>query len=433
MSWKNYYQDRLITVEEALTKIKDGDRVVLGHAVGEPGYLAEAMTANYEAYHDVEVVHMHSLGKCGYCAPEMEGHFHHNSLFASGQTRNCIAEGRGDFTPCFFYKIPELMEKYIPVDVALVQCTPPNEDGYVSFGVSSDYTLHMPKTAKMVIAQVNDKMPWTGGANVVPVEDIDYFVEYSCPLPELPIAKLGETELAIGRNCASLIEDGDTLQLGIGAIPDAVLHALKDKKDLGIHSEMISDGVVELVEAGVITNKRKTIHPGKSVVTFLMGTQRLYDYANNNPDVEMLPVDYVNDPIVIAQNDNIVSINSCVQVDFNGQVCSEMIGAKQISAVGGQVDFVRGASMAKNGRSILAMPATAAKGKVSRIVPLLDEGACVTTGRYDVDYIVTEFGVAKLKGKSIRERAKALIGIAHPDFRPQLIEAWEARFHKAWS
>lgn len=275
-------------------------------------------------------------------------------------------------------------------------------------------------------------MPWVEGETVIPVEDIDFFVEHDAPLPELKPAKLGEVEKAIGKNCAELIHDGDTLQLGIGAIPDAVLAELKGKKDLGIHSEMVSDGVVDLVEAGVINNSRKSLKRGKMVVTFLMGTKRLYDFANHNPDVYMAPVDYVNNPVIVAQNDNIVCINSCVQVDMMGQVCSEAVGPKQISAVGGQVDFVRGASMAKNGISIMAMGSTAAHGKISKIVPNLDPGAPVTTSRYDVDYIVTEYGIARLRGKTLKERAEALIKITHPDFRQTLIDEYEKRFNTTY-
>jgi 4-hydroxybutyrate CoA-transferase len=272
-------------------------------------------------------------------------------------------------------------------------------------------------------------MPRTMGDSFVNISDIDCFIEASCPLVELKPPKITDIERAIGENCASLIEDGSTLQLGIGAIPDAVLLFLKEKKDLGIHSEMISDGVVELVEAGVITNRMKSIHKGKIVVTFLMGTKRLYDFVNSNPMVEMYPVDYVNSPRVIMQNYKMVSINSCVQVDFMGQVSSESIGLKQFSGVGGQVDFVRGASMATGGKSIIAMPSTASGGRISKIVPLLDEGAAVTTSRNDVQYIVTEYGIAELRGKSLKERGRALIKIAHPDFRKQLRSEWEKRFN----
>ena len=272
-------------------------------------------------------------------------------------------------------------------------------------------------------------MPYTYGDSFMDVSEIDYFVEHSAPLPELKPAVLGDVEKAIGANCASLIKDGDTLQLGIGAIPDAVLLCLKDKKNLGIHSEMFSDGVVELVEAGVVNGSAKQLLPGKMVANFLMGTKRLYDFVDHNKDVAMYPADYTNDPVVVAKNDHIICINSCVQVDLMGQACSESVGLKQISGVGGQVDFVRGASMASHGISILAFPSTAAHGKISKIVPFLDEGAAVTTSRNDIDYVITEYGIASLKGKTLRQRAKLLISIAHPDFRPGLIEEFEKRFH----
>jgi 4-hydroxybutyrate CoA-transferase len=428
MGWKEYYEDRKITAEEAVQKIPSDSVVVLAHAAGEPGYLVDAMVENAEQYHNVRIMHMVSLGKAAYCQEGMEKHFIHDSLFVSGQTRDAIAAGRADFTPCFFYKVPELFEKSVKVDVAMVMVTPPDENGRVSLGVSCDYTLPALREAKLVIAQVNREMPWAEGETVIPVEDIDCFVEHDALIPELKPAKIGEVEKAIGKNCAELIHDGDTLQLGIGAIPDAVLAELGDKKDLGIHSEMFSDGVVDLVKKGVINNTRKSLRPGKLVVTFLMGTKKLYDFVDHNPDIYMAPVDYVNNPVVVSQNDNIVCINSCVQIDLQGQVCSEAIGPKQISAAGGQVDFVRGASMARNGISIMAMSSTAAHGKVSKIVANLDPGAPVTTSRYDVDYVVTEYGIAHLKGKNLRERAKALIRIAHPDFRKGLEEEFERRF-----
>jgi 4-hydroxybutyrate CoA-transferase len=298
----------------------------------------------------------------------------------------------------------------------------------VSLGVSVDYTKAATKSAKLVIAQVNERMPRTLGDSYLHISEIDYFVEASAELIVLPQPTISKIEEEIGERCASLIEDGATLQLGIGALPDAVLKFMKKKKDLGIHSEMISDGVVELIEAGVVTNSRKTLHKDKAVITFLMGTRKLYDFVDNNPMFYMAPVDYVNNPYVIAQNYKMVSINSCVQVDFMGQVVSESIGAKQISGVGGQVDFVRGANICPGGKSILAMQSTTGGGKISKIVPVIDTGAAVTTNRNDVRYIITEFGIADLKGKTIRQRAKCLIAIAHPDFRPQLIEEWEKRF-----
>ncbi len=432
MDWKTVYERRKMTAQQAVQKIKSGDRVVIGHAVGEPSYVIDAMVANAAAYENVEIVHMVAMGKCDYAKPEMASHFHHNALFVGGGTREAVASGRGDYTPCFFYQIPKLFAEALPIDVALVSVTPPDENGMCSLGVAVDYTMSAVKEAKLVIAQVNDQMPYTGKYSLVSVADIDCFVEYSAPIIELAPPHIGEVERAIGENCATLIHDGDTLQLGIGAIPDAVLLFLKDKKDLGIHSEMFSDGVVELVNAGVITNRKKSLHPGKFVAAFLMGTRKLYDFVDHNPDLEMHPVDYVNNPVVVGLNDNMVSINSCVQVDLMGQVASESVGLMQISGVGGQVDFVRGAAMSKGGRSIIAMPSTAAKGTISKIVPLLDEGAAVTTSRNDVDYIVTEYGIAHLKGHTLKERARALIEIAHPDFRSDLIQEYEARFHSLY-
>ncbi|MDR1831963.1 MAG: 4-hydroxybutyrate CoA-transferase [Fusobacteriaceae bacterium] len=428
MSWKENYKSKVKTAEEAVKLIKSGDRVVLGHAVGEPIYLTEKMVENYKAYKDVEVVNMVAMGPSGFAKPEMKGHFKANSLFLGGGTRECIGSGLGDFTPTFFYQVPNLFRNDLPVDVVLMNVSPPDANGFCSYGVSCDYTKPAAEAAKLVIAQVNKYMPRTLGDSFIHVDDIDVIVEQDTPIPELGIAKIGEIERLIGENCATLIKDGDTLQLGIGAIPDAVLLFLKEKKDLGIHSEMISDGVVELVESGVVTCRRKNFNKGKMVIGFLMGTKRLYDFADNNPMVSMNPIDYVNDPRIIGQNDNLVSINSCMQVDFMGQVCSEAVGLKQFSGIGGQVDFVRGAAFSKGGRSILAFPSTAKGGTVSKIAPLLTEGSAVTTSRTDVDYIVTEFGVAKLKGKTLRDRAKELIKVAHPNFREELEKERKIRF-----
>ena len=431
MSWKEYYQRHLATAEEAVTHIKSGGRLVMAHACGEPSYLVDAMMANAAAYENVEIVHMVAMGKGEYCKPEYAENFHHNAIFVGGSSRDAVAEGRADFTPSFFFEVPRLFRTTLPVDVAMVMVTPPDEHGKCSLGVSVDYTQEAVKQAKTVIAQVNPRMPWTGPNSLVGVEDLDVIVEHEAPLIELAPPKIGAVERAIGGHCASLVPDGATLQLGIGAIPDAVLLSLKGKKDLGIHSEMFSDGVVELAEAGVITNAKKSLHPGTFVASFLMGTKRLYDFVNHNPDVDMRPVDYVNNPFVVAQNDHLVSINSCVQVDLSGQAASESIGPKQISGVGGQVDFIRGASASKGGVSILAMPSTV-KGQISKIVPLLDEGAAVTTSRSDVDYIVTEYGIAHLKGETLHQRARNLIEIAHPDFRDGLKAEYEKRFHCAY-
>jgi len=394
----------------------------------------DAMVKNADAYRNVEICHMVSLGKGEYTKPEYKENFRFNGWFVGASTRKCIEEGHGDFTPVFFHEVPNYMRKGIfNIDVFMVRVSPPDEHGYCCVGVSSDYTMQGIESAKIVLAEVNDQVPVVFGDTFVHVSKIDKFVEYSHPLFELGLPTIGEVELAIGRNCAELVEDGATLQLGIGAIPDAVLQSLKDKKDLGIHSEMISDGVVDLFEAGVINNSQKAIHKGKMIVTFLMGSKRLYDFADHNPVLEMRTVDYVNHPSVIAQNTKMTSINSCIAVDFMGQVVSDSIGTRQFSGVGGQVDFVRGAAMSLDGKgkAIIAMPSVTIKKDgtlISKISPYIDHGAAVTTSRNDVDYIVTEYGIAELKGKTLKQRARNLINIAHPDVREQLKEEFEKRF-----
>ncbi len=430
MDWKTTYADKICTADEAVSHIKSGDRVVVTHACGEPVILTDAMVANAErlGLKDVEVVHMVAMGKAGYCAPEMSEHFRHNGLFLGGSTRAAVAEGRGDFTPIFFSQIPELFRTSLPVDVVLLQLSEPDEHGYCSFGVSCDYTKPAAECAGIRIAQINKNMPRVLGDNFIHISKLDYIVPEDTEVLKLAPPTIGDVERRIGENIAELVHDGDCLQLGIGAIPDAVLLFLKDKKDLGIHSEMFSDGVVELIEAGVVTNARKQVEPGKCVCTFLMGTDRLYNYVNDNPAVMLRSVDWVNDPCIISQNDNAVSINSCVEVDLMGQVCSEAIGLRQISGVGGQVDFVRGATMSKGGRTIMAMPSTAAKGTISKVVPFLAEGAAVTTSRCDADYIVTEYGIAQLHGHTLRDRAKQLIAIAAPEFRGDLEAEYNKRF-----
>jgi 4-hydroxybutyrate CoA-transferase len=320
----------------------------------------------------------------------MEGHFRHNGLFIGGPTRKAVSEGRADYTPCFFSEIPELFRGKMPIDVVLITTTPPDQFGFVSLGVSVDYTLQAIRSAKTVVAEVNPNMPRTLGNSYVKVDEIDYFVPTELPIKELQPPAIGVVETEIGRHIASLIDDGSTLQLGIGAIPDAVLKFLTDKHDLGIHSEMFSDGVMDLAEGGVVNCAKKTLHPGKMIVTFLMGTKKLYKWVDENPMVEMYPVDYVNDPYIIMKNDKMVAINSALQVDVLGQAAADTLGPTQFSGVGGQVDFVRGAARSKGGKAIIALPATAAKGKVSRIAATLDHGASVTTSRNDIDYVVTE-------------------------------------------
>ena len=428
MNWKEYYKQHLMSAEDAVNHIQSGNRVVVAHACGEPSYLLDVMVANAKAYKDVEIVHMVAMGKAEYCKPEYADNFRHNAFFVGGTSRDAIAEGRGDFTPSFFFEVPRQFSSTMPVDVAMVMVTPPDENGMCSLGVSVDYTLEAVKQAKLVIAQVNPQMPWTGPYSLVSVKDLDCIVEHEAPIIELKPPKIGDIEKAIGEHCASLVPDGATLQLGIGAIPDAVLLFLKHKKDLGIHSEMFSDGVVDLYEKGVITGANKTLDKGKMVAAFLMGSKKLYDFVDNHPDVLMKTVDYVNNPAVICQNPKVVAINSCLQVDFNGQVNSESMGIKQFSGIGGQLDYVRGASMCPDGKAILAMPSTAKHGEVSRIVPYFDAGTTVTTTRTDVHYIVTEYGIANLRGKSLRERARLLINIAHPKFRGQLWTEYFKRY-----
>ena len=432
MDWRKIYNERLTTASEAVKKIKSGDRVSLAHAVGEPLHIVNALVENREAYRDVEIVHMVPRGAAEYAQPGMEQYFRHNALFVGAQTRKTVQNGHGDFTPCYFSQVPHIWERTLPLDVAIIHVSTPDEHGYCSFGVSVDYSKHAAHASKLVIAQVNAHMPRTLGDSFIHVSQMDFIVEHNQPILTLQPPEIGDVERAIGENCAKLIQDGDCLQLGIGAIPDAVLLFLKDKKDLGIHTEMFSDGVVELVEAGVINNRAKNFNNGKMVACFLMGTQKLYDFVDNNPMVSMHPSSYTNDPYIAGQNDNLVAVNSCVQVDLLGQVCSETVGKVQISAVGGQVDFVRAAAISKGGRSIIAMPSTTKDGKISKIVSVLDEGAAVTTNRYDVEYIVTEYGAVNLKYRSVRERARMLIEIAHPNFREGLKEDYEKRFNVAF-
>ncbi|QDR79498.1 acetyl-CoA hydrolase/transferase family protein [Sporomusa termitida] len=429
-NWREYYESRRLTAEEAVQKIKSDTRVLFAHAVGEACRITDALVANKDLYRDVEIVHFVPMGKGEYCKPENAEHFRHNAMFAGGTTRKAIEEGRADFTPIYLSEVPLLFTNgTISIDTFITQVSPPDKHGYCSFGVSVDYSMALVRSAKLVIAQVNEHMPRTMGDSFVHVSEIDHFVEYNAPIPELGRPTLTDVEIKIGENCASLINDGDTLQLGIGSLPDATLLFLKDKKDLGIHSEMISDGVMELIEAGVITNKKKNLNPGKVVVAFLMGTKKFYDFVDNNPAIQMMPADYTNDPFIIAKNDNMVSINSTVEVDFYGQLASESIGKRQISGTGGQVDFIRGANRSRGGKSIIVINSTAQNGTKSKIVPFFSEGTPVTCGRAEVEYIVTEYGIARIKGKTLSDRARDLISIAHPKFRGELIKEWEKFFH----
>lgn len=430
MDWKEIYKSKLVTAEEAISSIKDNDKVVTGFACGEPFGIERAMIDNYEKFNNVEIINMLTLGDSPWLRSNMKGHFVLNCLFASPSNRKEISNGRCEFTTSHFYEIPDVIENYIRPRVSIVMVSPPDEHGYVSFGTTVDYTKGTIEYCEIVIAQVNKHMPRTFGNSIAHVRDFTYFVEIDEPLPEVKSVEITDTEMQIGKYCASLIKDGDCLQLGIGGIPNAVCAQLWNKKDLGLHSELVGDGVVDLLEAGVINNKKKQTNKGRTVLGAAFGSEKLNRYINNNPSVELHPIDYVNNPTEIAKNDNVVSINSCLQVDLLGQVVSDTVGLNQFSAVGGQVDFVRGATMSKGGRSIIAMPSTAKKGLISRIVPLITEGSAVTTPRNDVNYVVTEFGIAQLKGKTLKERARALIRITHPNFRAHLILEFRKRFNE---
>ena len=413
-----YYQEHLCTAEEAVQKVRSGDRIVFSHACGEPRVLPGELVKRAGKLRDVEIVHMVPMGEALYCRPEYASSFRHVSLFSGGATRKAIWENRADYIPYLFSEIPSLFESVLPVNVAMVTVSPPDKSGLCSLGVSVDYTKKVVETAKMVIAEVNPNMPRTHGQSFVHLSDIDFFVEVNQPIFILKGSELTEVEKNIGRHTAELIDDGCCLQLGIGGIPEAALFYLSGFKDLGIHSEMISDGTRSLVEKGVITGRKKTIHQGKIVVTFLMGSRAFYDWVDDNPIIEMHPVDYTNNPFVIAQNKKMVALNSALEVDLLGQVCADTLGPKQFAGVGGQLDFVRGARISEGGKAIIALPSTAKD--LSRIVPTLKNGASVTTSRNDVDYVVTEYGIAALKGKTVRERMKALINIADPAWREEL-------------
>ncbi len=429
MNWKEEYRKKISKPAEAIKSIRDGQCVVMGHAAAAPRLVQQALADHCEDYNDVLIYHMTTLGDNPCYKPHCFGHFRHVSNFLAANSREVIERREGDFFPAYFKDVPSMIGSDIPCDVAVFQTTPPNAEGYCSLGVSCDYAKAAIRAAKTVIIETNELMPFTYGDTLIHVSQVDHIIPCAYRLQELQLPAPGEVELAIGRHCASLVADGATLQLGIGAIPDAVLRSLANKNDLGIHSEMFSGGVMDLMRSGVVNGSRKTLHRGKAVVTFIMGTRELYDFVDENPDVEFHPVDYVNNPLVIAQNDRMVSINSCLEVDLQGQVASETIGIRQYSGIGGQVDFIRGASLAREGKAVIAMPSTAAGGKISRIKPFLTEGAAVSTSRNDVDYICTEYGIARLKGRTLQHRAEDLIRIAHPDFRPALAEEYERRFH----
>ncbi len=429
-SWETIYQSRVMSAKEATTHIKSGDQVVVAHALGAPVLVIDALAKNKANYRDVTIHHMLTFGGTPYVGEGMTPHFLHNSLFAGPTNRSAIEEGLADFTPAHFSEIPGIICRHIKPQVVLCQVSPPDQNGYVSLGLNSDYTMPAAKVARTVIAEVNPKCPRVFGDTFLHVSEIECFVETDRDIVHLPQTELTDVEKAIGRHCAELISDGDTLQLGIGAIPDSVLFFLKDKKDLGVHSEIVADGVQYLVEQGIINGSKKTRHPHKVVATSIFGTAKFHRYVDNHPMFELYPANYTNDVRVISAHDNMIAINSCLQIDLAGQVCSDTIGTRQFSGIGGQADFVRGANLSAGGKSIITCYSSAKNDTISKIVPVLAEGAAVATLRADVDYVVTEYGIAQLKGRTLFDRAAQLIRIAHPKFRDGLLEAAEKRYKR---
>ena len=421
MKWIEEYRNKIVTPAEAVAEIKSGDNVYVSGNAATPNTLVQALANRKDKLENVNVVHVLLLGIDPLSAPGMEGHFRHKSLFVGPGDRQAVNDGRADYFPIFLYEIPDLFFKnIIPLDAALLQTSPPDSHGFLSLGVEPLASNAAAACAKKIIVQINEKMPRTLGDCFVHISRVHKATEVTEPLPTLDIKEPTAVEKKIGAFIADLAEDGSTVQLGIGGIPNAALAAMSTKKDLGIHTEMVSDGMMNAIEAGFVTGARKNIHHGKVVATFILGTDRLYEFVHNNPMFEMHPVNYTNDPFIVAQNDNMVAINSAIEADITGQVCSDSIGYKIYSGFGGQVDFIRGAARSKNGKPIIALPSTAKDDTISKIVPHLKEGAGVVTSRGDVHYVVTEFGVAFLHGKSVSERVKALINIAHPKFRDEL-------------
>ncbi|MCB1761694.1 MAG: GNAT family N-acetyltransferase [Gammaproteobacteria bacterium] len=408
--------------------VESGNRIFIGSFAAVPHALIKDFIDNVKGLHDIEVVHLLATGENIWTRKEYRNLFKVNSLFIGQGSREAIAQGYADYTPCFQSEIPRLFEEGIlPLDVALVMVTPPDQYGYCSFGVSVDVVASACRSARRVVAQINPRMPRTSGQSFIHISQIDAWIAHEEPIYELPAVPVDRVTEQIGQYVSMLVEDGSTLQCGIGKIPDAVLRCLGNHKDLGVHSEMLTDGFIDLMKNGVINNSRKTLHPGKTIASFCLGSQRLYEIVDRNPHVELHPTEHVNNPVNIARNDNMVAINSAIEVDLSGQVVSDSVGYRFYSGIGGQVDFIRGAAMSRGGKPVIALPSTARNGTLSRIVPYITEGGGVVTSRGDVHYVVTEWGIATLRGKSIRERALEMIQVAHPDFRDQLLR--EVRQH----
>ena len=424
LNWQKVYREKLTDAESALSRIRPGARVFIASACGEPQLLVQTLLDMAKKFADVEIIHFLDLGLTDYTKEVYTEHFRHNALFIGANARAAIKAGQADYTPIFLSEVGLLMQRgSLPIDVALITVSPPDPNGYVSLGISVDITKTAAETAPYVVAEVNPNMPRTLGDSFIHVSEISAFVENDAPLLELVLKAPSHIARAIGQLIADLIDNESTLQTGVGRIPNSVFPYLANKRDLGIHTETFTDGIIDLIEKGVITCRKKSLHQGKIVSSFCMGTKRLYDYVNNNPLFEFRPCHYVNDPYVIAKNDRMVSINSALTVDLTGQVCSDSLGFEFYSGIGGQVDFVRGSAMSRRGKSIMVLPSTTEDGKISRIVPYLSPGSGVVVTRGDIHYVVTEYGIAYVHGKSIRDRAMMLINIAHPDFRDELLEA----------
>jgi len=424
MNWQEIYRSKVTDVQTALACIESGNRVYVGGGSGVPVSLVNGLVERADQLRNVEMTHVLVFADPPYLQPEYSESFRHNALFIGSSARKAVQEGRADFTPIFLSEIPNLFRNGIlPLDVALISLSPPDEHGFCSFGVEVGASKPAAESARVIVAQVNRQMPRTLGDSFIHVSRLHHVVEADTPIPEALQGGSSDLHLKVGEHIAGMIPNGATLQMGIGSIPDAVLRNLGNHKDLGIHTELFSDGVIDMVESGVITCAQKTFHPGKIVAGFLFGSKRLYDFVHNNPIIELHPTDYVNDPFNIAQNDKMVAINSALQVDLTGQVCADSIGPRFYSGVGGQIDFIRGAARSKGGLPIIAFLSTAKHDTISRIVPMLNQGAGVVTTRNDVHYVVTEYGVASLYGQSVRKRAQALINIAHPNFREELTAA----------